>query len=88
MAKKKDVLEQKKAELNTYVKLFNSAVSVVTNTVANLKSINDGISEKIKEIEEYQAELSTTMSGLVDARDQNSRVIENFNALLNIEPKE
>lgn len=88
MAKKKDVLAQKKAELNTYVKMFNSAVSVVTNAVANLSSINNGISEKIKEIEEYQAELNNTMSGLVEARNQNDRVIKNFNALLNIETKE
>lgn len=85
MARKKDILEQKKSELNTYVQMFNSAVSVVTNTVSNLNSINEGISERIKEIEAYQAELNATMSGLVEAKDQNERVIKNFNALINFE---
>lgn len=84
MAKKKDVLSQKRAELDTYINQFNSAISMVTNTVASLSSINAGISEKIREIEEYQAELDATKTGLVDAKDQNERVIQNFNALLNI----
>ena len=88
MAKKKDVLSQKRAELNTYINQFNSAISMVTNTIASLSSINDGIAQKIKEIDEYQAELDTTKTGLVIAKDQNERVIQNFNALLNIEPKE
>ncbi len=35
-----------------------------------------------------KAELDTTKTGLVIAKDRNERVIQNFNALLNIESKE
>lgn len=80
--KERDILGQKRAELDTYVKQFNSAISVVTNTVASLTSINSSIVEKIKEIEEYQTELDTTKSELIIAKDQNERVIQNFSALI------
>lgn len=80
--KKTDVLERKTKELNAYVTQFENAVSVVTNAVNNLFRINDGIAEKIQEIDDYQAELSKTRDGLDAARVKNEQVIKNFNALL------
>lgn len=79
---KKDVLAQKQEELTAYQEQANAAVSLVTSTVDNLSQINDAISEKIQEIEEYQAELAKTRDGLNDAREKNARVINNFRSLL------
>lgn len=80
--KKSDLLTRKNKELNAYVTQFENAVSVVTNAVNNLFKINDGIAEKIQEIDNYQAELSKTREGLDAARVKNEQVIKNFNALL------
>lgn len=85
MAKKVDVLAKKQAELNTYVGQANAAISLVTNTVASLGAINENIDAKIREIDEYQAGLAATKSGLTDARTKNERIIKNFNALLDVE---
>ncbi len=85
MAKKIDVLSQKRAELDTYVSQSDSAISMVTSTVAQLGSINENIESKIKEIDEYQAELGATRDGLADAKAKNERVIQNFNALLKVD---
>ena len=49
-----DVLQKKNEELKQFVERYDSAVAVVTGTINNLKEINENISEKIKEIEEYQ----------------------------------
>ncbi|MBQ8001431.1 MAG: hypothetical protein IJ298_09605 [Ruminococcus sp.] len=85
MAKKVDVLAKKQAELNTYVGQANAAISLVTSTVASLGAINENIDAKIREIDEYQAGLAATKSGLTDAKTKNERIIKNFNALLDVE---
>ena len=89
MAKKKetvvvqpDILGEKKEQLNTYVLQFNSAVSLVTDTINSLKTINEGIEATIGEIEAYQAQLQETKQGLLDTRDKNYRVVRNFTSLL------
>lgn len=55
-----DVLQKKKEELAKFVDRYNDAVSMVTGTVTSLESLNESIEEKIKEIDEYQAELART----------------------------
>lgn len=77
-----DVLQTKKQELAEITMEFDSAVSMVNNTVQNLCNLNDKISEKIKEIDDYQAELSQTRAGLDSTMERNSKVISNFKALL------
>lgn len=79
---KEDILAKKQAELTKYTEQFDAAVSMVTSTIDNLKRINDGIQEKICEIEDYQSELAKTRSGLDNARSKNERIIQNFSALL------
>ena len=79
-----DVLQKKRAELDAYNAQFDNAVSIVTRAVDNLRTINDGILEKIKEIDEYQDELSKTRTGLNETRTKNEQVMKNFNALLGV----
>lgn len=79
-----DVLQKKNEELKQFVERYDSAVAVVTGTINNLKEINENISEKIKEIEEYQAELARTRNGLDDTRLKNEQIIKNFSALIEV----
>lgn len=81
-ATKEDILAKKQAELTRYTEQFDAAVSLVTSTIDNLKRINDGIQEKIGEIEDYQSELAKTRNGLDSAKCKNERIIQNFSALL------
>lgn len=79
---KQNMLEQKTKSLNTYVKQFNKAVSLVTSVVDKLTRANEGIERTVAEIEDYQKALDNTITGLTEAKSKNERVIENFNALL------
>lgn len=81
MAKKVDVLAKKQAELNTYVGQANAAISLVTSTVASLGAINENIDAKIREIDEYQAGLAATKSGLTDAKTKNQSVSSRISTL-------
>jgi hypothetical protein len=85
MAKNKDVLKQKQKELNTYIDWADTAISLVTSTIDTLGAINESIDTEIQEIDEYQAKLTATRSGLTSARAKNERIIKNFNALINAE---
>lgn len=86
MAKKTvDVLQKKRAELADYSAQFDSAVGVVTSAVQNLNKLNENITEKIQEIDDYQAELAKTRDGLSATKIKNEQVIKNFNALLCVE---
>lgn len=80
-----DVLEKKRTKLNSYLKQFDNAISIVTSTINQLNEINAGISTEIDGIAAYQEELEQTRTGLVDALDKNSRVIKNFSSLLNVD---
>lgn len=78
----KDILTRQQEELSKYTEQFNAAVSLVTSTIENLKRINEGIQEKVCEIETYQSELARTKGNLNDAKAKNERVIQNFSSLL------
>lgn len=80
--KKEDILAKKQAELTRYTEQFDAAVSMVTSTIDNLRRINEGIQEKIGEIEDYQSELAKTRNGLDNAKSKNERIIQNFSSLL------
>lgn len=77
-----DVLEQKKKKLNTYVEQFDTAVSIITNTIDVLTSTSSNIEQTIVEIDEYQNELNNTTKDLRAAKEKNDKVIKNFKALL------
>ncbi len=77
-----DVLQKKKEELAQFVDRYNNAVSMVTGTVSSLESLNESIEEKIKEIDEYQAELTRTKDDLGETRSKNEKIIKNFKALI------
>lgn len=77
-----DVLQKKQHELNNYMKMFDDACSIVTNTISTLCQLNSDIETKIQEIDDYREELSKTRNGLDKAHQRNEKVIKNFNTLL------
>lgn len=80
-----DILAQKKNKLDLYNAQFDRAVSLVTDTIENLGQISQGITETMREIDDYEKELAATKSGLADAKAKNDKVIANFKSLLSID---
>ena len=80
--KTRDMLEQKRKNLNTYVTQFNEAISAVTDIIDTLTSTSSNIEKTIEEINEYQNELSNTTKELNIAKEKNDKVIKNFKALI------
>lgn len=80
--KKQNILLEKQAQLNAYVTQYDSAVSLVTNTVDKLGQISQNIEATICEIDDYQKSLEHTKANLNAAKNKNDRVVANFRALL------
>jgi len=77
-----DVLEQKKRELDACTQQYDSAVSLVTSTVQNLRLLGEDIDNKIREIEEYNSRLMETREEYIRVKEKNDKVAANFSALL------
>jgi prefoldin subunit 5 len=77
-----DVLELKQRELASFSLQYDSAISLVTSTIDNLKTLGESISRTITEIDEYQSELANTKDGLWRMKEKNDKVAANFSALL------
>ncbi len=77
-----DVLELKKRELNACTQQYDSAISLVTSTVQNLKQLGEDIDNKIREIEEYNSRLMETREEYIRMKEKNDKVAANFSALL------
>jgi len=80
--KNPDIMLKKQAQLSQYMAQYDSAVSLVTNTIDNLGEISRGIEDTIREIDDYQKGLDATRAGLTEAKAKNDKVIDNFRALL------
>lgn len=77
-----DVLELKQRELASFSLQYDSAISLVTSTIDNLKTLGESISRTITEIDDYQSELANTKDGLCRMKEKNDKVAANFSALL------
>lgn len=82
MKKTKDVLSQKKKELEVLNRKSASAIALVQSTIDGLCDVNEKINETIDDIEEYKASLEETRIGLRDTCARNEKIIQNFKSLL------
>ena len=77
-----DVLETKRKELALCQSKYNSAVSIVTTTVNELKQLGAELACKIEELDQYEEDLKATREDLRRVKEQNDKVAANFSALL------
>lgn len=77
-----DVLETKKRELEANKMQYNSAVSLVTSTVENLRALGETITSQMDEIDQYTAQLLDTKEELGKMKAKNDKIAANFSALL------
>ena len=79
---KVDTIERSKLSLNKCMVQSNNTVSVVTNAIESLQTINSSIDAEIAKVEEYESQLAEIKNGLVATKTQNETVVKNFNSLI------
>lgn len=77
-----DVLLRKKRELESCAAQYESAVSIVTSTVARLRRLGEDLTSKIDELDRYEEDLKATREDLRAMKAKNDKVASNFSALL------
>lgn len=82
MLKSKDMLYKKQTELANLQAASRDAISVVTNTLSSLETVNSDIEAKINEIENYQTELNKARDSLGTQFSQNLKIISKFRTFL------
>lgn len=82
---KRNILEQKEAELVSLNMQSASAVQLVQNTIDGLDRTNSQIKEKIDEIKLIQRQFSDIQSGLEVTFNRNNKIMQNFKAMLCID---
>lgn len=82
---KRNILEQKEAELVSLNMQSASAVQLVQNTIDGLDRTNSQIKEKIDEIEMIQRQFSDIQCGLESTYNRNNKIMQNFKAMLCID---
>lgn len=77
-----DVLETKRKEPALCQTKYESAVSIVSTTVNQLKQLGAELAVKIEELDQYEEDLKATREDLRKVKEQNDKVAANFSALL------
>lgn len=84
----RDVLSEKKREIEHLTTEAEAAVSLVTRTISNLELINQQIDDGVKELDAYAADIRETRKRMEDQRGHNAAIIANFSKLLSVDPEQ
>ena len=82
LKKKKNILEQKQAELGKLQSQSNQALNLVTATINQLATTNEKIEVEISEISEIERQFRETREALEKTKEHNAKVSAKFKALV------
>lgn len=77
-----NILTEKETQLNSLVKESTDAVSLITNTINRLETVNEQIHEKSEEISTYHAELDRIQGSMDQQIAHNEKIIGKFKSFL------
>lgn len=77
-----NILTEKETQLNSLVKESTDAVSLITNTINRLETVNEQIHEKSEEISTYCAELDRIQGSMDQQIAHNEKIIGKFKSFL------
>lgn len=77
-----NILIEKETQLNSLVQESADAVSLITNTINRLETVNDQIHEKCEEITTYRAELDRIQTSMDQQLTHNEKIIGKFKSFL------
>lgn len=78
----RNILVVKEAQLNALVAESGGAVSLITDTIDRLETINGKISETRQEIETYRSELARIDGSMGQQFNHNAKIIGKFKSFL------
>ncbi len=78
----RNILSVKEAQLNALVAESGGAVSLITDTIDRLETINGKISETRQEIETYRSELARIDGSMGQQFNHNAKIIGKFKSFL------
>ena len=79
---KANILSEKEMQLNTYISESERAVSLITDTIERLESVNSRIAATRQEIETHRAELARLDGSMGEQLDRNAKIIGKFKSFL------
>lgn len=79
---KTNILSEKEMQLNSYVAESERAVSLITDTIERLESVNSRIVATRQEIETHRAELARLDGSMGEQLDRNAKIIGKFKSFL------
>lgn len=81
-ARVQNILTEKETQLNSLVQESTDAVSLITNTISRLETVNEQIHEKSEEISAYRAELDRIQGSMDQQIAHNEKIIGKFKSFL------
>ena len=78
----RNILSVKEAQLNALVAESGGAVSLITDTIDRLETINGKISETRQDIETYRSELARIDGSMGQQFNHNAKIIGKFKSFL------
>ena len=78
----RNILSVKEAQLNALVAESGGAVSLITDTIDRLETINGKICETRQEIETYRSELARIDGSMGQQFNHNAKIIGKFKSFL------
>lgn len=81
-ARVQNILTEKETQLNSLVQESTDAVSLITNTISRLETVNEQIYEKSEEISTYRAELDRIQGSMDQQIAHNEKIIGKFKSFL------
>lgn len=81
-ARVQNILIEKETQLNSLVQESTDAVSLITNTISRLETVNEQIHEKSEEISTYLAELDRIQGSMDQQIAHNEKIIGKFKSFL------
>ena len=81
-ARVQNILTEKETQLNSLVQESTDAVSLITNTIGRLETVNEQIYKKSEEISTYRAELNRIQDSMDQQIAHNEKIIGKFKSLL------
>lgn len=86
--KEKGIIKEKQKTLQKLQTKSSRALDVVTSTINRLITVNEKIEATINEIDDAKEKLQQTENDLNKTKSHNTKIIEKFKALIDIEDSE
>lgn len=77
-----DILDQKENKLGALNQRSEDALQILRTTLNGLDAVDIEIDQTMAEIDEIQARMAKAREGLVERRNKNQRIKQNFKSLL------